>query len=269
MVRIVILLALFATVARAQRAPDMATLDRGDGITKLGFDVGFSALNDPPYDAALRFELWGQWVSKIGLGFYGAIPLSRSFGGEGRPPDPEANDATSLSDIELGGLYVINGETLSIVFRGGVALPTATNGIDERLTRYYAAAPRLTDLALASDDWYIRLSVSPLVHVKRFFMRADIGIDIDVEDDNYHYFRFNVGAGVDVGLVALALELTNSMAFGTMGFFDEENFFHSLAFTVRFMGQHLQPFVAIGIPFDDYRRDRVSFFVSAGLQVAF
>ena len=41
--------------AHAQRAPDMATLDRGDGITKLGFDLGWSFLNDPPYDSALRF----------------------------------------------------------------------------------------------------------------------------------------------------------------------------------------------------------------------
>jgi len=268
MLRIVIVLALFASVAQAQRAPDMATLDRGDGITKLGLDIGFSSINDPPYDAALRFELWGQYITSIGLGFYGAVPLAHSFGGEGRPPDTEANDATSLYDIDLGALYVITGQSMSFVWRGGVGLPTATGGIDERLTRYYAAVPRLTDLALATDDWYIRLSFSPLVHVHRFFARADIGADLNAQGDDYHYLRLNIGAGVDLDLLALALELTNTISFGS-GFFTEERVFHSLAFTIRFMGEHLQPFLAVGVPLDDYRRDRIQFFISAGLQVAF
>ena len=265
---LVILLVLGGTTtALAQRAPDMATLDRGDGITKLGLDLGYSSLTPPPYDAALRFELYGQFVTHSGIGIYGAVPLSRSFGGEGTPRPPEAENATSLGNIDLGGLFVISGESLSWVFRLGVAPPTATSGVDETLTRYYATTPRLTDIALASNDWYVRLSVSPLIHVDRVFFRADLGFDINAGSEDYHYLRLNVGGGIDIGVVALSLELVNMASFGD--FTGQEDFFHSLAFTVRFMGEQFQPFLSIGLPIDRYRRDAVDVFVAGGLQFAF
>jgi hypothetical protein len=257
----------FASTARAQRAPDMATLDRGDGITKLGFDLGFSSLADPPYDAALRFELYGQYVTYSGLGFYGALPISRSFGGEGTPQPPELYNRTSLGNADVGLLYVIEGSELSWVMRGGVVLPTSSDGLDEAYTRYYATAPRLTDLAMASSDWHLRLSLSPLIHIDRLFLRADIGFDLDIGDDDYHYLRLNVGGGIDLGTVALSLELVNTATFGD--FDRDEDFFHALAVTVRFMGEQLQPFISIGAPIDDYRRDRIQFFLAGGIQVAF
>lgn len=263
---ILLLLFVGSSTAYAQRAPDLATLDRGDGITKLGFDLGFSSLEKPPYSAALRFELWGQYLTNSGIGFYGALPISRSFGGEG-PPLPDADNATSISDLDLGLLYVTSGESLSWVFRGGVALPTATDGLAPGLTRYYATGPRLTDLALVSDQWYVRLAISPLIHVDRLFLRADIGFDINADEDNYHFLRLNVGGGIDLDVVALSLELVNSAAFGD--FTGEEDFFHSLALTTRFMGEQLQPFLSIGLPIDDYRRDVIKLWIAGGLQVAF
>lgn len=279
MLRIVISLVLLTSTAHAQRAPDMATLDRGDGISKIGLDIGFSSIDDPPYDAALRFELWGQYITDVGLGFYGMVPLSRSFGGQGGS-DPEASNATSLSDIELGGLYVMKGRTLSWVFRAGVVFPTATDGRDEYLTRYYATAPRLTDLVLVSDDWWLRLSISPLIHKRRFFARGDVGIDINL-GSYYHYLRANAGVGVDAGPVAVAVELTTTAAIDNgldPRFLGEEDLFHSLALTLRFMVGRFQPFLAIGFPFDsplitrrlmNYGRDRVRFFISGGLQFTF
>jgi hypothetical protein len=260
----------FASPALAQRAPDMATLDRGDGITKIGLDLGLSSLEAPPYDLALRFELYGQYVTRSGLGIYGALPISRSFGGyEGDTdlPPPEARDRTSLNNIDLGLLYVVESGVLSWVFRGGVLVPTSTGGYDAAATRYYAAAPRLTDLAMASSDTHVRLSLSPLIHANKMFLRADIGFDIDVGDDDYHYLRLNLGAGYDFGLLALSLELVNTATFGDL--VRDEDFFHALALTVRFMGEQLQPFISIGSPIDDYRRDRVNFFAAGGIQVAF
>jgi hypothetical protein len=256
-----------AATAFAQRAPDMATLDRGDGISKIGFDLGYSSLNDPPYDGALRFELYGQYVTQSGLGLYGSLPISRSFGGEGQPQPPEADNATSLNNADAGLLYVIDTGPWSWVFRGGVLLPTSSSGLDESLTRYSAIGPRLTDLASASDDWHVRLSFSPLFHADRLFLRGDIGFDIDIGDEDYHYLRLNIGAGVDLGPAALSLELVNTATFGD--FDRDEDFFHALAFTVRFMGEQLQPFISIGTPIDDYRRDYIRFFLAAGLQVAF
>lgn len=261
---ITLVLLLASSAAYAQRAPDMATLDRGDGISKFGIDLGFTSLEKPPYSAALRFELYGQYLTESGIGIYGALPISRSLGG-GNAPEPE--NATSLSNLDLGMLYVISGHTLSWVFRGGVALPTSSDGLDEGLTRYYATVPRLTDLALASGDWHVRLSVSPLIHVDKLFLRADIGFDINAGGDDYHFLRLNVGGGVDFGTVALSLELVNMAAFGD--FDTEEDFFHAFALTLRFMGKQFQPFLSFGLPIDEYRRDRVHFFVAGGLQVAF
>lgn len=254
--------------AFAQRAPDMATLDRGDGITKLGFDLGFSSLEDPPYDAALRFEIYGQYLTDSGLGFYGALPIARSFGGEGMPQPPEAFNRTALYDLDAGLLYVISGEQLSWVFRGGLLMPTANGGYDETLTRYAAVGPRLTDIAGAADDWHLRLSISPLIHVDKLFLRADVGFDLDLGDDDYHYLRLNVGGGVDLGTVALSLELVNTATFGDFTR-NEEDFFHALAVTVRFMGEQFQPFLSVGTPIDDYRRDVIKLFVSGGLAVEF
>jgi hypothetical protein len=261
-----VILVGFASTAFAQRAPDMATLDRGDGITKLGFDLGFSSLEDPPYDAALRFEMWGQYVTNSGIGFYGALPISRSIGGEG-PPDPGAENRTSLGNVDLGLLYVIEGSSLSWVFRGGVLLPTSTDGRDPSLTRYAAVAPRLTDIAMASSDWHLRLSLSPIVHVSKLFLRGDIGFDLDVGDTDFHYLRLNIGAGVDFDVAAISVELVNTAMFGDLD--RNEDFFHAVAFTARFMGEQLQPFISIGAPLDESRRDQIKFFIAGGLQVAF
>jgi hypothetical protein len=153
------------------------------------------------------------------------------------------------------------------VLRGGLALPTSTGGIDHGLTRYYATAPRLTDIALASSDWHVRLAVSPLIHVDRLFARADLGFDINIGGDDYHFLRFNVGAGYDFGVVALSLELVNTATFGD--FVRDEDFFHAFALTVRFMGEQLQPFLSFGLPIDEYRRDNVRFFIAGGIQLAF
>ena len=269
MQRLILLVLLFATSsAYAQRAPDLATLDRGDGITKLGLDLGFSSLEKPPYSAALRFEIAGQYLLQSGLGFYGAIPLSMSFGGDGPPPPAEsAENAASLGSMDLGLLFVQSGETLSWVFRGGVVLPTASEGAFDGLTRYVATGPRLTDLVTATDDWYVRLSVSPLIHADRLFLRADLGLDLNADGDNYHFLRLNVGGGIDLGTVALSLELVNTAAFGD--YTSEEDFFHAVALTTRFMLHRFQPFLSVGLPIDEYRRDFIKLWIAGGIMFEF
>ncbi len=265
------LLALVAT-ATAQRSPDMATLDRGDGISKLGLDVGLTFLDHPPYDAALRLEPYGQLILQSGLGFYGALPISVSFGGDGNP-EPLPEDATALGNLDLGLLYVVTaGPEVSFVLRGGLALPTASDGLDATATSYYASFPRMTDLALAYPDaWYLRLGVSPLIYLDRVFLRADLGVDIGLDDEGAdELLRLNVGAGVDLGPVALSLELANTANLDRFDFDDgDDRWGHTFAATMRFMGETLQPFLAIGAPIDDDFRDRVDLFLAAGFQAAF
>ena len=269
-----------APPALAQRAPDLATLDRGDGITKFGLDLGLTFLDRQPppvpYDLALRFELHGQLVLSSGLGFYGAVPMSASFGDDDDPPGDQ--DDFAFGNADLGALYVLSGPSVSWVFRGGVGLPTADDDLDGILTNFNAVWPRLTDLALAtSDAVYVRLSFSPLVHVNNLFLRADIGFDLGIDRDDLpgdqadDLLRLNIAAGIDLGAVALAAELVNLISFDNFEAFDDgdDDFLHTLAFSARFITETLEPFLAVGLPLDTFARDRVTLFISGGLQVPF
>jgi hypothetical protein len=149
---------------------------------------------------------------------------------------------------------------LSYVFRFGISFPTATDGRDEAATLFAGAFPRFTDFANTTGAFYGRIGVSPLIYVDRLFLRFDVGFDIAFED-TAHLFRFNLGGGVDLGPVALSLELANSVAF-----FDGENDLRdTLAFTLRFMGERLQPYLAVGAPLDG-TRDAVQLFIAGGIQ---
>ncbi len=263
-------LGLWVSPVRAQRAPDLATLDRGDGISRVGLDTGLTLLDVPGYDAALRLEPFGQYVTRSGFGFYGALPIALSFG------DGDA-DTAALGNVDVGALYVIDAPTVSWVFRGGVALPTADDDLPGFLANFYATWPRLTDLALTIPDAvYVRLAFSPLIHVDNFYLRADIGFDLAARDGDVaeadSMVRLNIGGGFDLGPIALGLELANLATFDDFDDGDpddDENFLHVAAFTLRFMGEALQPFVAVGAPVDDFVRDNVNLFIAAGIQAAF
>lgn len=264
-----VLLAVTST-ASAQRAPDTATLDRGDGITKFGLDLGLTFLDESLYDSALRLEPYGQYVLDSGLGFYGALPITASFGDEDDPIAGDQDDV-AIGNLDLGLLFVLDGPTLSWVFRGGVGLPTASDDLDGYLTNVAGVWPRLTDLALIHPDaTYIRLSLSPLVHVNKLFLRADVGFDIGIGDDEAdadELVRLNVAGGVDLGVVALSAELVTLGELDDEG--DDEDYLHTFAFAARFMTESLEPFLAIGLPLDDSAREAVDLFVSGGIQATF
>lgn len=269
---IAFVLALAGNV-HAQRAPDLATLDRGDGISKVALDAGLTFVK-APYDLALRLEIYGQYVTRSGIGIYGALPLTASFGApsdseDPAPPDLLPNDTASLSNLELGGLYVVTkSRMLSFVFHLGLSLPTATDGdnaIDARdsfATRTAGILPRATDMVNTFGNWYARLGFSPLIYADKLFFRFDLGFDIAFEEADPHVFRFNLGGGVDLGPVALSLELANSVAFAN----DTENFLDVLALTFRFMGEKFQPYLAVGAPLDDDTRNGIELFIAGGLQ---
>lgn len=257
-------LAVTAGYARAQRAPDLATLDRGDGISKVGVDLGFDII-DGPYDAALRIEPYGQYITRMGLGIYGAFPIARSFGGAG---GAQPDDTFAIGDLDVGLLYVYEpSPTLSWVFRGGVGLPIASDSADGVLTNFLATYPRFTDLALlAPNSFVVRAAVSPLIHADRLYLRIDLGFDAGIDDDDngHEMIRFNAGGGIDLGVIALGLELVN--IYDLDKFAGNEHFAHTVAGTVRIMGKSLQPLIAVGTPLDSSARDVVPFFASVGIQ---
>jgi len=265
----VVVICLSAARTYAQRAPDTATMDRGDGITRLGVDFGLALLDKPPYDATLRIEPYGQYVARSGFGVYGAFPLARSFGSDA---DPAPQEATGIGDLELGGLLVRSTAERSWVFRLGVALPTASDDLDGATTNQLATVARLTDLALTVPDaLYIRLSVTPLLHVHRFYLQLDLGADLGFETrdtvDAPNFLRANVGGGIDFGALALGLELVNLATLDNID--NNEVYVHALTLTSRFMGHSLQPVIAIGTPLDDSARQTVNAYVAVGIQYAF
>jgi hypothetical protein len=254
-----------ASSARAQRAPDLATLDRGDGISKVGIDIGLSLL-DGPYTAALRLEPYGQYVTRSGLGVYGALPIARSFGGSAAAGQP--HDTFAVGNFDLGLLFVVQATAeLSWVFRGGVGFPLASDDADGILTNVVATFPRLTDLSLTVPDaFYVRVGVSPLLHLRRVYFRVDLGADVGSDDADAadELLRFNVGGGIDLGSVALGVELVNLASLDR--FSGNERYHHAVAGTIRVMGSSFQPQFALGVPLDASNRDAVNLFVTAGLQ---
>jgi hypothetical protein len=260
----VVTLTAIAAPASAQRAPDFATLDRGDGWRRVGLDLGFTLLSDDaPYSAGLRVELSGQYVLRSGLGFYGALPISRTFGA-----DAPAEDATGIGNLDAGLLYVVDGPTLSWVFRGGVALPTASDG-DGTAANFFSSFPRFTDIALAQPDaFYLRAAFSPLIHMDYLYLRADFGIDVGFDtgdgDAANELLRLNLGGGYDFGAVAVGLEWVNLYTLDDFG--GGEEHWSSLALNLRFMGKSLQPYVAAGLPLDESLRDAVVFYIASGIQ---
>jgi len=264
-----------AAPAAAQREPDFATLDRGDGISHFGLDLAWVKLDPPtpPYDSAVHLEVHGQYVLPSGLGFYGALPFAKTFG-DG-PDEDEFDGQGALGDVDLGGLYVISGPELSWVFRVGLVLPTASEDPGDFATNFWGQQFRLTDIAMTNPDaWYLRVAVSPLFHAHRLFLRIDLGVDIPFAEDDYRadpIGRLNLGAGVDLGVAAVGVELANVADIDDddedpVG---DEDVFSTVAVTARFMGTMLQPFISVGAPIDESVRDNVDLFVAGGIQAVF
>jgi len=268
-----VLLAAFAAPAAAQREPDFATLDRGDGISHLGLDLAWIKLDPPPYDSVLHLELHGQYVLQSGLGFYAALPINRSFG-DG-PDEEESDGEAAVADLDVGGLYVISGPELSWVFRLGLVAPIGGDDLGEFATNIRGANFRLTDVALAyPNDWWLRVAFSPLFHAHSVFLRIDLGVDVPFAENDEDIYRtdpigrLNLAGGVDLGSAALMLELTNIAEFddddGDPP--EDEDVFTNVAVTARFMGEVLQPFISVGTPIDKAVRDQVDVFIAGGIQ---
>ncbi len=265
-----VLLGALAAPAAAQREPDFATLDRGDGISHVGLDLAWIKLDPPPYDSVLHVEVHGQYILQSGLGFYAALPINKSFG-DG--PDEGENDGrAAIADLDFGGLYVISGPELSWVFRLGLVAPIAGDDMGEFLTNVRGANYRITDAALVDPiDWYARVAVSPMFHAHSLFLRIDLGIDVPFAEEDDAYFadpigRLNLAGGVDFGTAALMIELPTIVYLDDDDDDPDEDVFTTVAATARFMGEVLQPFVSVGTPIDKALRDQVDIIVALGIQ---
>ncbi|HLU67372.1 MAG TPA: hypothetical protein VKZ63_13900 [Kofleriaceae bacterium] len=267
---ITLLCTVWAGTAAAQPnaslgAPVFMTMDRGDGESRVGGQLGWTFFDDDGGDVTgLRFDVYGQYVAPSGLGGYGVLPISMLFF------DTVAGDEseTAIGNVELGALYVIGGETADFVLRGGITLPTADDELEGQIANVFAVFPRLTDLAHAvPEGMALRLSASPILRSGQLILRADAGMDVflaaEGPDEPDPFLRLNVGGGIDTGTVAVLAELVN---IGNLEELDgEDDFAHTAAISARFRAGSVEPGIAIGFPLDDALEDAIDFFIAAGI----
>lgn len=249
-------------------APTFMTMDRQDGRSLAGAQLGWTFFDDDDVDVTtLRLDLYGQFVSMSGLGGYGIVPLSFLF-------VDGAEDQTAIGNVEGGVLYVIPSGNVDFVLKGGITLPTADDDFDGFAANILAMFPRLTDVAHVSPEtMWLRLGASPIFRSGQLVFRVDGGIDVavssDGEDEPDPLLRLNVGGGVDTGTFAILGELVNVGNLEDTAAEEDEEWLHTLAVSARFRSGAVEPGIAIGFPLDDEINDFVNFFISAGLQGAF
>jgi hypothetical protein len=252
-------------LAQDDFAPSTLTLDRMDATHRVGVQLGFSKMPNVSLGDgfALRGELYGQFLLPgRALGFYGQMPVARTFLSEGLP------DNTGIGNVEAGTFYLPTG-TARLVLRGGLTfgtgseLPGATANIAtmfERLTDSIAAAPRTTAL---------RLSASTVRQITILFVRADLGLDVAISNQTNRdiYLRANFAAGLRLPYVDLSGELVN---LGIMdGDFDSasDRFLHTFAVSLRTRGVN-QLYLGYITPLDANLRGEI-WTIALGYQRAF
>jgi hypothetical protein len=266
-----------AAQTRSRDAPTFATLDRQDGTSLLGFQLGFTPLSqraggDPDVQGitGLRLDLYGQFVGRAGLGVYGILPASHLFA-------EVLADETALGNVEAGLLYVVSaGPVLELVLRGGFTLPTADDagtgglltGIDANRLSSFA---RLTDFAHTwPETTWFRLALSPIFQRDGFVLRADLGVDAALSaayEDPGPILRANLGGGVDTGALAFLIELVTLASPDEIPQLEYEDRVHTLSLSLRLRPGRLEPSLAVGgTPFNDSIRDYFEWFLTAGLQ---
>lgn len=249
------------------QVPGFVTIDRADGhsFVEVGGSMSFYEGEDPDFNA--RVDLYGQYVTPSGAGGYATLPV-------GFIADNDDSE-TALGNLEFGGIFNLQqGAKTSIVFRGGLTLPTADDDdLSEAIVRYATLFGRLTDLtSSASDITWLRFAASPIYHEDNLFLRADGGFDVPIDKPEGStvdpLVRLNLGAGFTNGSVAVMGEF---VTIGTTGDVDEneDRFLNTLALSVRGgVGSPLEGFAALVVPIDveDTLID-VDFVLVAGVRV--
>lgn len=244
-------LLLSAKQALAQRAPaqeadpGFVTLDRMDGASRVGIQLGVTSPDEQEDVWFLRTEFYGQVVLPgRPFGIYGMLPLSRAV-------IEDEDDEGASGNIEVGGFYLGRQGSLDLVVRGGLSLGTADDDLLGFFVNLGSTFDRIGDFAaIVPDTTWLRLSGSGLWRSGSAFGRLDLGFDLPVEsEDDDILMRLSAGAGATSGSVAFTAELVN---FGNVTEDDdlEDRFLHTLALSVRTTGQH-QVHAAFVLPLDE------------------
>jgi hypothetical protein len=153
--------------------------------TQLGGQIDarldYTSVDEPIFDdlTFLSLVLRGQYVTPQGLGGYVSLPLGYTSG--------NGDSETSIGNLELGGLFVINNKPdLDFYLRGGVALNTADDD-GTLLVPLATIVPRLTDaLTTGFDSNWLRAAGGLRLTSGVIALGGHLGIDVatDSQDDD-------------------------------------------------------------------------------------
>jgi hypothetical protein len=242
--------------------PATLTLDRMDGASRFGIQVGFDKLDQVDIDDGffMRFEPHVQYVVPgRGAGFYAQVPITHVFVSSG-------TDTTAMGNLDVGGFFLPLGGPAAIL-RAGLVLPTAPASGDGMFANMITAYERMTDLMdVAPNYTALRLSASTLQSADALFFRGDVGIDFAVDKPTGArgtFLRANAAVGARAPGVDFSLELVN------LGYLDgggsySRRFRHNLAFALRSRGAN-QVYAGMVFPLDGDARGEI-WIMSAGYQ---
>jgi hypothetical protein len=252
-------------LAHADERGTFVVLDREGTTSAVGLDIGMFFIKDVEgVDMGLRENLWGRYVSPMGLGGYAQIAFAQLTG--------SADTEAAVSDLELGGLYVLAVDgSADVTFRLGFGIPTAPDSGAAVFSNVYTFPIRIHDTALIFPHaLWIRPGVGIRAGSRRLFAQLDAGVDIPIKtEDNgptHVIGHLNGGIGTRQGPVALTLE------FATVGskIVDENDFqfFHNLGVSFRYVEGNVQPFIAYVLPFK-FDEEIPGHVLTAGVQGVF
>ena len=249
--------------------PTFMALDRQDGISRLGLQLGFGFFDEPPgVDiTSLGAQAYGQYMMPNGFGFYGILPFNYLSVEAG--PNDESESA--IGGIELGGIYVIPGAQVDWVLHGGIVLPTASDDPDGATANAFGSFMRINDILLAYPELTaLRLGVSPVLRQGQLVLRFDGAIDVPLAADGEEpdpLIRLNIGGGLDTGSFALLGELVNVVSTEDNDGNDND-VINVFALTGRFMVGAFEPGISVGFPLDDELNDLMDWYLAVSLQGA-
>lgn len=274
---LVVVGALAAPVA-AEREPadlvhDTHTMDRLTPTSTFGIELGYEVWDGDGFvETVVGLNVGGHFVSDSGAGGYLVVPISHVELEDPLMIFPDDSE-TVLGNVEIGGMYARPmGRNADMLFRLGVALPTADDDPGIGQFQAFASAPRYGDLVLRiPDSTWLRVGFSPMGRAGIFYWRADIGLDLMIDDDDGEavdispIVRLNGGGGVDLGTVDLGVELVTNVTSPEDDNADE--IASTLGIGARFAAGKAQPGVALILPvgFDDDPLQDLEFVIAASV----
>ncbi len=248
------LVILGATPAIADELPSKPAFgmmdNTGDGsevVIELAMLVPTSSSED---FVLLHPRFVAQFVAPSGLGAYAGGSASKITGSNA------STQTFGVGNLELGGLYqrALSPE-VAVGLRLGMIVHTATD--DGMLVNVVATGlTRPGDIATSLPESWLRLGVSPTLHLGTWFARVDAGLDIPARQTSgaEPIGHLNVGTGFSQGQWSLTAELGAAHEFSDSEDVSDSNTLKVAGLALRYRGESLSPYVMLSTILDNELR---------------